>query len=462
MIDVPVPNKTLRILVSVLGFLVLACQPALASDIPSRKSPPAATAPADPVEYCSPLGLGYFKVYDGACLKFGADLRFQLGFDGAKRDILVQAQRLPSINNINGGVPILLYSKNALRGTRRTSPGFDAQVNATLVSETAFGPLVAFANVRASATIGDTAPAIQSNFQGPALFYKVVDQAWVSVAGFTLGLHRSYFDFPTPGYNFTEAYSSNRKLALVAYSAAVDNASFTLSVEDSNRRRVSDGIAARYASANSPDIVGQLRYTFSNGLVQAAGAYHQIRDKAANACCATGVKSSNGWAVTAGGELRTKWSDVFGPAAGDMYGRVMLSGAYADGALSYLQVPFFNVDYIADENGRINRSKGFSAVLAYEHLWSPTLKSTISYSIYRTSVTTGVATILPFLPFNFNYKVSGGQLQVGTEALLQPDLTIGGQVAYTRDKVHAIYVGAPGSIARVGFASFLLYGRKVF
>ena len=92
-----------------------------------------------------------------------------------------------------------------------------------------------------------------------------------------------------------------------------------------------------------------------------------------------------------------------------MYGRVMLSAAYADGALSYLQVPFFNVDYIADQDGTIRRSKGFSAVVAYEHLWTPTLKSTLSYSYYRTGVTTGLANINAVVPFDCSDRADSGR-----------------------------------------------------
>ena len=78
-----------------------------------------------------------------------------------------------------------------------------------------------------------------------------------------------------------------------------------------------------------------------------------------------------GAAVTVGGEYRVKWSDVFGPAAGDTYGRLLLQGAVARGAMGYLGIPFFATDYVAGGNGDIRLTKGYSAVASDEHLWTP-------------------------------------------------------------------------------------------
>ena len=213
------------------------------------------------------------------------------------------------------------------------------------------------------------------------------------------------FGFTRSGYSITPGYSSLVNTPAVSYTYRIDNVagsnnsvSASFALEDPSRREMSDGLLADYAPTRAPDIVAQARFGSPNVLIHIGGALHQIRDRAAVDCCGSPTNSMWGAAATAGGEYRVKWSDVFGPAAGDTYGRFLLQGAVARGAIGYLGIPFFATDYVANGDGDLHATTGYSAVASYEHLWTPTLKSSITYSIFRTSETSAVEELAPAAP----------------------------------------------------------------
>ena len=146
-----------------------------------------------------------------------------------------------------------------------------------------------------------------------------------------------------------------------------------------------DGVLANYGRTYRPDVVAQARFGTPNLLLHVGGALHEIHDVAAWDCCYSPDHTLSGAAATAGGEYRVKWSDVFGSAAGDTYGRFLLQGALARGAIGYLGIPFFATDYVVNGDGDLKETKGYSAVASYEHLWTPTVKSSITYSIFGVS-----------------------------------------------------------------------------
>ena len=146
--------------------------------------------------------------------------------------------------------------------------------------------------------------------------------------------------------------------------------------------------------------------------------------------------------MTVGGEYRVKWSDVFGPAAGDAYGRLLLQGAVARGAMGYLGIPFFATDYVAGGNGDIRLTKGYSAVASYEHLWTPTLKSTVTYSIFGTTEASPVEELSPGVPMWFDVKLRGALVQGGIEDMVQPGLVLGAEAGYTWTTATGGYAGA--------------------
>ena len=429
-------------------------------------APVAETRAAEPGKACEGFGPNFFSAtLVPACIKLGAELRAGFGKDFAPRDIALVSQRLPTVADPNGGVPMLFYYLKDFRDRTRTiRPVLDGQVNFTAVAATDYGPVSVYANVRGTLEyIQNSHPRFETNSTTRGAVQNVVDQAWVKFAGFTAGIYPSFFNFTQAGYSFSGAYSSSRKTPILGYSYRFsDYAVASLSLEDPNRRRTQDGLLASYANVRAPDVVGQFRFGNSATLFQIAGAWHQIRDHAASNCCAAPVSTKTGWAVSAGGEYRTKWSDVFGEQAGDMYGRFMLTGAYTSGALSYLGMPYFALDYVAEANGRLHLTRGYSTVASYEHLWNPSLKSTLTWSAYRASMHSDLSDILNGNLVNFGYRVRGQALQFSTEYMIRPDLMVGGEVSQYHDKATGTFSGIAGAAAKVTNYNLLAYVRKLY
>lgn len=419
-------------------------------------------------------GSKFFKLGDtGFCGKAGYDVMGFAAKDFATEDIALVGQRLPS-TVYPAGIPILYYyNKDFSAQTFYPYPGVDAQVNFMAAKQTEAGPLVAFVNLRAagqlqSTTYGGLAYVSNNAVNGSAL-EGLVDQAWVRLGGLEVGIQPSMFGFARWGYTVTPGYSSLVNTPAISYTYRVDDigsagnsASASVAVEDPSRRDMADGVLAQYAATRSPDFVAQARYGTPSFLLHVSGALHEIRDEAASNCCASPVNTTWGGAATVGGEYRVKWSDLFGESAGDMYGRFMIQGAVAKGAIGYLGIPFFATDYVADADGSIHPTTGYSGIVSYEHLWTPTLKSMLTYSIFDTSETSGVEPLAPGVPMWFDVKVRGSQLQAGIEDMVQPDLTVGLDAGYTWTTASGTYAGASALTQQVGFPNVAVYLRKVF
>jgi hypothetical protein len=301
--------------------------------------------------------------------------------------------------------------------------------------------LVGFVSIRSGI---DPTPADQRTPLTPAATRSAaLDQAWVAAGGFTAGLRQSFFDFSS-GYTYTGNYASQRVTNLIAYQHSIDKtAAVAVSLEDGSLRRYQEGVLASYGAQRFPDVVVRGRWTPSWGAVHAAAALHPINDAITN-------DRELGYAFNAGLEYRQKWSELFGPAAGETFGRFILTGAYAKGALDYLGIPRFSTDYVADETGKIVPTTGASGLVSYEHVWRPNFKTTASLALY------GTRTEL----MNFEWKTQGLLAQVGAEYLLAPGATIGAQVDWYRDWVRGRYFGLPGEPAEVSFVNAFLYMRR--
>jgi hypothetical protein len=134
----------------------------------------------------------------------------------------------------------------------------------------------------------------------------------------------------------------------------------------------------------------------------------------------------------------------------------------ARGAIGYLGIPFFATDYVADADGDLRATTGYSAVASYEHLWTTTLKSSLTYSLFGTSETSGAELLAPDEPMWFDVKIRGSLLQGGIEDMVQPGLTIGVEGGYTWTTATGNYAGASSAPLSVGFANLAAYVRKVF
>ena len=106
---------------------------------------------------------------------------------------------------------------------------------------------------------------------------------------------------------------------------------------------------------------------------------------------------------------------------------------------------------------------GYSGIASYEHLWTPTLKSTLTYSIFDTSETSGVEDRLaPGVAMWFDVRVRGSQLQAGVEDMLQPDLMVGAEAGYTWTTADGVYAAIPAAPLPVSFPGVAAYVRTVF
>ena len=446
-----------------------------AAELPAATDKPA-SAPqvqAKPSE-CAGYGTGFFKLGDtGFCARAGYDMMGFAAKDFATHDIGLVGQRLPSSAYL-AGVPVLYYyDKSFSQQTEAPAVGIDAQVNFVAMRQTDFGALIGYVNVRAAGQLQNDENGqfgyVSNNSVNGSIAEGLVDQAWVRLGGLEAGIQPSMFGFARWGYSISPGYSSLVNTPAVSYTYRDDNiagsrnsVSASVALEDGSRRDMSDGVLANYGKTYRPDVVAQARFGTPNLLLHIGGAFHEIHDVAAWDCCRSPDRTLWGAAATAGGEYRFKWSNVFGPAAGETYGRLLLQVAAARGAIGYLGIPFFATDYVVGGDGDLKLTTGYSAVASYEHLWTPTVKSSITYSIFGTSEASDVELLATDVPMWFDVKVRGALLQGGVEDMIQPGLTIGAEAGYTWTTANGNYAGASSAPLSVNFPNVAAYVRKFF
>jgi hypothetical protein len=458
---------------AIAAICALAPATDFAADISTAKTSVAPQDEARPSD-CAGYGAGFFKLGDtGFCGRAGYDVMGFAAKDFATHDIGLVGQRLPSSAYL-AGVPILYYyNKNYAKQTDALQLGVDAQVNFVAMRQTDFGALIGYVNLRAAGQFQNNESGdygyVSNNAVNGSNLQGLVDQAWVRLGGLEVGIQPSMFGFARWGYSISPGYSSLVNTPAVSYTYRVDNVagsnnsvSASVALEDGSRRDMDDGVLAKYGETYRPDVVAQARFGTPNLLLHVGGALHEIHDVAAWDCCASPDRTLWGAAATVGGEYRVKWSDVFGPAAGDMYGRLLLQAATARGAIGYLGIPFFATDYVVGGDGDVKLTTGYSAVASYEHLWTPTVKSSITYSIFATSESSNAELLAPNVPMWFDVKVRGALLQGGVEDMIQPGLTIGAEAGYTWTTATGSYAGASSAPLRVEFPNVAAYVRKFF
>lgn len=415
------------------GIGLVPAGPAVAADL---KAPPLKLA-AEAMRACPEYGPGFIRLPGlDVCLKSTIDVTYEMKLDLAKKDIYIETTRV-------AGNPLAFYEATPISRTiHRFSSRIDPRFNLMTVSKVGDTPVLTFSSFRSSA---DITAADSRSTPAPSSDGVRLDQAWIKFAGLTAGRHTSLFDF-TPGYTYTGGYASSKTLNLLAYTHTFGTlGSISLSAEDATERKVQDGVWANYSGQSLPDLVGQARITPSWGIVHASGALREIRDGIAG-------RTGFGYALSSGIEVRRKWSDVFGASAGETYGRLLVSGTYANGAIGYLGIPKFGTDYVSDITGRIERTKGHSFVASYEHVWAANFKTTATLSAYRIG-----ADML-----NYTHAVRGMVAQVGAEYMPVPGLMVGVEGDYFRDSVRGTYFAVPATRDRVNIVTAFAYVRRRF
>lgn len=238
----------------------------------------------------------------------------------------------------------------------------------------------------------------------------------MSLGGATAGFRSSFFDVGS-GYNESSGLSSDRTTNLLAYTAPVgDDLAVTASIEDATFRRFQDGNWAQYAGQRLPDLVGALDWDPDpeRGWIHAAVAAHHIRD------LRPGSDAAIGWAgmLAAGRHFRYD---------GGAWGRVLVTGAIARGAIDYLGIPVNTPDYIREKSGALAVTRGLSGLISCQHIWGSKLRSAATASYYRTRTDARA----------MDWNSEGFWLTLGSEYAHVPGFVLGVDVTYYLDSVRS-------------------------
>ncbi|MCR9123249.1 MAG: porin [Phyllobacteriaceae bacterium] len=407
--------RRVRCLVGV-AILALLQNPAMADIVPDAGTEAAVTQ-------CPGFGPGFIRMPGTqSCLKTGGQITISHETNSASSDLFAETSYV-------AGEPFLIYDLVA-RDRAVLQSKVDAMVTFTAATPTDHGPLVTFAALRG---IIDENPD-QSLF---------VDQAFVALAGFTVGRRASFFDFST-GLSFKDGYASSAITNLIAYTRPVGlRGALTVSLEDNRARRVEDGVWSLRSGDTLPDLVVSGRIERDWGAAQISAALIHLADDRATACCGK-PDDRLGFAVSAGAEYRTRVAGRFA--------RFIVGGAYAEGGMSYLGGLPFASDYLVDGNGAIVPTKGFSLLASYEHVWREDLKSTVTVSGISARMTTQA----------LDWRPTTVLATLGTEYMPAPGLMVGLEGSYYVDSGKARYFGVEGERSQTDFFKLTSYARRQF
>jgi hypothetical protein len=438
---------------------LVAAVSAQAADLPSRKA-----APAEFVRVCSAYGAGFFFIPGTeTCLRLSGRVR---------AEYLVGET----------------FSRND------DTYGFRARgrMNMDARTQTGFGTLRTFISFEMTISNGTYGRGVNST--GPSVFTGArnggaggqstnLNAAFVQFAGITAGRAQSFFDFYADAINWGPIRGSDTVLNLLAYTASFGGGfSATLSLEDRAEREqysaglpvvgpggvIYNGATRAYAGQDYPDLVAALRFEQSWGVIQLSGALHQVKTGSTVFTAAgpvapigTGRSDKMGFALQGGVRLNLP---MIAPG-----NQLWLQAAYAEGAISYLgfggagagstwgansrvgELNVANSDYTLDPFGRTRLSKGWAISAAFQHNWTPTLRSNIYGSWAQISY--GIPTTITPLPWGA--VANNSELRIGTNLIWSPvaGLDIGVEVLYASvDPRGRMFSGKFPGTANVAFS----------
>ncbi len=392
---------------SAAGFVAVAG--AQAADLPVKAKA------ANPVLICSLYGKGFYYIPGSdMCLSITGFTRFQTyyqlggGGGGAATTFSTAGanvgQGYPAFSNttwpFNGdnGYDVRTGRNNDFVFRTRWMMTFDAR------SQTAYGTL------RSVATVGFTND-VTAGIGGTTPY---ANRAFIQIAGFTLGKAVSFFDsYANPAYsyygNIGTSDTGDGGQVVAAYTAQFGGGvSATISAEEPRRTFVFNTAAAtatitsaggnQYVQYRYPDIVGALRWDQPWGTFQVNGALH---DASAGYYGATGAGQLNN------GHPSDAWGYAVGAGLKLLFGADVFDSqfTYTEGALKYISngvsaggAQFSSsgaVGAIAGDFGygilsdgiygtntsgaltSVNLTTGWAVNAAYDHRWSPALKTSI-------------------------------------------------------------------------------------
>lgn len=356
------------------------------------------------------------------CLRVGGQVVARQEVNHAKKDLYVETTYLTD-------EPFLIY--DTVNSRDRPPKNTTEVVTAfTTVSLTDYGPLLTHASIKA--------------LQAAGMSLLHLDQAFIVAGGFTAGRRKSFFDYST-GFNFTEGYASDVTTNLIGYTKAIgERAKISVSLEENETRRIDDAVWSLRGSQSLPDLVVSARVDERRwGNAQISLAVQRLSDDRITNCCGL-LRSTLAWATSAGLELSP---EVLGHQ-----GRLLLSAAYADGAMAYLGNLPFVTDYVVDANGKIVKTSGFSLLASYEYLWSPRFKTmaTVSGLLARTKTR------------DLEWTPTGIMASVDAEYSPFAGSRLGIEGNYYRDIGRAKYLGIKGERSTASLAKLKTYLARSF
>jgi hypothetical protein len=463
-----------------MALLVLAGPPAARAEDPEgadqSASPSATAAKANDNKRCHAYGPGLIAVGGSRlCASMGGSVLVSAAKEFTDRDIFLTGQRIPTLFTGGPGVPIVFYDiADVSKQTRRPQGGVVASAHLMLRAQSDLGLMRAFLRVTGDlhtrySEDGDVTVNLRKIED--SYYLGAIEEAWIQWNGLKVGVQPSLFGFNRLPSVVTPGYTSIVTTMAAAYTQGVGrNASMSLSLEDSGRRILGDGILARPKRSSVPDIVAMARIATPNTLFHVSGVLHHVDDHVEKDFMGGREQSAWGWAGSIGLQSRVKWEDIIGPAGKGVMGRAGISVAYASGALGYLGIPFFAPDYITGDDGTIYNSTGWSALLSYEHMLTRRMKLSLNASFFDVSMRGGPDAIIPDIEqdmavvpgLDFQVDVRGAVLQAGLEIMPRLGMTLGVEAGYTMTEVMGRYVGMAGERRSVGYPHIGAYLRQSF
>lgn len=343
---------------------------------------------------------GYFKLPGSSvCLRIGGEIYTQNSRGWGKE--------LRIVPSFIGAEPVAAVSSTEISESF-TGVSSHADLNIRTRSETDLGELLGSLSIRVSPTaagasgsgIARTEPAADVELQ----------EAYIQLAGLTVGRATSYFDVGT-GYTETAGLSSDRTVDMLAFSKVLRKG-FTATISLETARRSAEGTWAQYpTSEHLPDLVLVADYEPGRPWFRLAAAAHQVEDP----------RSTSGKRLGLAALAATGYRFQYG---GDSKGRFILTGAVARGAIDYLGIPVNAPDFILGPGKRIGLTSGYSGLLSYEHIWRGKMEAAATASLYSTRTRAG----------DIDWRTRGFWLGVGAAYLGVPGLKIGVDVTRYYDK----------------------------
>jgi hypothetical protein len=441
-----------------------------AADLPMKAKAPAVQY----VKICSLYGAGFYYIPGtDTCLKIGGYIRTQVETQSAGGGIIAGSSTSAAGRQTR-------VDTNDINFRNRAVVSFDARTQGE------YGTLRSYYRVGWEVTTpnGPNAAGTTAN--------SYWDRAFIQFAGFTVGKAQSFFDIYS--YGGSRSYLNVRTsgdtgaagLMLWAYTAQFGNGfSATLSLEDPRghnlygvRERtaaagfsfgaVNNGLAAQSATNNGfqvPDIVANLRYDQRWGFVGVSGALHQVAGGyygLVDNVNAGHPSDEWGYALGVGAQLNVPGMPGDTTGAGFVWSRGAVGYALSGAGTGLLYVQGNTVtlatgmDAVFAANGlggfgdgTLHLVDAWSFNAHYEHVWTPTLKTSVYGGYSEVSYSGGAKTMIcggacgAFNP-DYNLWLIGsrtqwapwkGQLNIGVDVVY---------AAYQSITAPAGTLGAPG------------------